>query len=136
MAHSHEEVHLENPRPSVVHVVDDDEAVRDSMRALLESHGLEVRDYASAREFLLGTPLQPRGCVLLDLHMPGMSGLELLDVLHTRGSRLPVIALTGRSDPALRERVVRAGALMLLDKPVADNMLLNALMGALSVAGR
>lgn len=136
MAHSREEVHLENSRTLAVHVVDDDEAVRDSMRALLESHGFEVRDYASAREFLLGTPLQPSGCMLLDLHMPGMSGLELLDVLHTRGSRLPVIALTGRSDPALRERVVRAGALMLLDKPVADNTLLSALLSALSVAGR
>lgn len=136
MAHSREEVHLENSRTLAVHVVDDDEAVRDSMRALLESHGFEVRDYASAREFLLGTPLQPSGCMLLDLHMPGMSGLELLDVLHARGSRLPVIALTGRSDPALRERVVRAGALMLLDKPVADNTLLSALLSALSVAGR
>jgi FixJ family two-component response regulator len=134
MAYSREEVQLENPRPSVVHVVDDDEAVRDSMRALLESHGFEVRDYASAREFLVGTPLQTRGCMLLDLHMPGMSGLELLDALHARGSKLPVIALTGRSDSALKERVVRAGALVLLDKPVADDTLLGSLTSALSLA--
>ena len=125
---------MENPRPSVVHVVDDDEAVRDSMRALLESHGYEVRDYASAREFLVGTPVQPRGCMLLDLHMPGMSGLELLDMLHARGSKLPVIAVTGRSDAALRERVVRAGALVLLDKPIPDDRLLNSLTSALSLA--
>ena len=134
MAHSREEVHLENPRPSLVHVVDDDDAVRDSMRALLESHGFEVRDYASAKEFLAGAPLKLTGCVLLDLHMPGMSGLELLDALRARGSKLPVIALTGRSDSALKERVVRAGALMLLDKPVGDDTLLNSLVRALVLA--
>ena len=134
MAHPPEEVRLENPKPFVVHVVDDDEAVRDSMRALLESHGLEVRDYASASAFLIDTPLQPTGCVLLDLHMPGMSGLELLDTLRARGFKLPVIAVTGRSDSALKARVVRAGALMLLDKPVADDMLLGSLVRALSLA--
>jgi FixJ family two-component response regulator len=133
MAHPPEEVRLENPARFVVHVVDDDEAVRDSMRALLESHGLEVRDYASARAFLIGTPPHPRGCLLLDLHMPGMGGLELLDMLHARGSKLPVIAITGRSDHALKDRVVRAGALMLLDKPVADDMLLNSLARAFSL---
>lgn len=130
MAHSTEEAFLENPRPSVVHVVDDDEAVRDSMRALLESHGFEVRDYASAREFLVATPLKPVGCVLLDLHMPGMSGLELLETLRACGFRLPIIALTGRSDIALRQRVIRAGALFLLDKPVADDTLLSSLSSA------
>ena len=134
MAHPPEEVRLANPRPFVVHVVDDDEAVRDSMRALLESHGLEVRDYASARAFLIGTPPLSSGCLLLDLHMPGMGGLELLDTLHASGSKLPVIAFTGRSDTALKERVVRAGALMLLDKPVADETLLTSLARAFSLA--
>jgi FixJ family two-component response regulator len=135
MAHSLEEVRLQNPRSCVVHVVDDDEAVRDSMRALLESHGLEVRDYASARAFLIDSPRKAKGCILLDLHMPGMSGLELLDTLHARGSKLPVIAITGRSDSALKERVVRAGALMLLDKPIGDDTLLNSLARAFSAVG-
>ena len=125
---------MENPRTSIVHVVDDDEAVRDSMRALLESYGIEVRAYASAREFLLASPAQPKGCVLLDLHMPGMSGLELLETLQARGSKLPVIAITGRSDSMLKERAARAGAVALLDKPVRDDMLLNSLARALARA--
>jgi FixJ family two-component response regulator len=120
--------------PAIVHVVDDDEAVRDSMRALLESYGVEVRDYASAGEFLLEMTAQPKGCVLLDLHMPGMSGLELLDLLRAAGSRLPIIAVTGRSDAFLKERVVRAGALTLLDKPISDDTLLHALARALCSA--
>src|SRR5262245_62077208 len=127
MAHSSHKTGLENPCAAIVHVVDDDEAVRDSLRALLESYGFDVHSYASAQEFLVVTALIPTGCVLLDLHMPGMDGLELLDRLQARGSKLPVIVLTGRSDSVLRERVVRAGALTLLDKPVADQILLSSL---------
>ena len=122
---------MDNRMPSIVHVVDDDEAVRDSLRALLESYGTAVRDYASASEFLLAIPAQLEGCVLLDLHMPGMSGLELLDLLRAEGSKLPIIAVTGRSDAFLKERVVRAGALTLLDKPISDDTLLHALARAL-----
>src|SRR5262245_57661978 len=122
---------LENPRPPIVHVVDDDEAVRDSMRALLESYGIEVRDYASAREFLVASPTQPGGCVLLDLHMPGMSGLELLEMLQVQGSKLPVVVITGRGDSVLKARAIRAGAVTLLDKPVAEDVLLNSLTRAL-----
>jgi len=125
---------LENPRPSIVHVVDDDEAVRDSMRALLESYGIEVQAYASAREFLVAGPAQRRGCVLVDLHMPGMGGLELLEALKAQGSRIPVIAITGRSDSILKERATRAGAVTLLEKPVPDEALLSTLMLALARA--
>ena len=123
---------MENPRPSIVHVVDDDEAVRDSMRALLESYGIEVCAYASAREFLAESAAHPRGCVLLDLHMPGMTGLELLETLQAQGLRVPVIAITGRSDSVLKERAARAGAVTLLDKPVSDEMLMNSLARALA----
>lgn len=115
---------MEFQKPSVVHVVDDDGAVRDSTRALLESYGIEVRDYASAGEFLACGQVLTRGCVLLDLHMPGMSGLELLEVLRKQGSKLSVIITTGRGDPALKERAVRAGAMTLLDKPVDAGCLL------------
>jgi FixJ family two-component response regulator len=113
-------------------VVDDDEAVRDSMCALLESYGIEVCAYASAREFLVASRAQPKGCVLLDLHMPGMSGLELLETLQAQGSKVPVIAITGRSDSALKERAARAGAVTLLDKPVTDDKLMTSLARALA----
>jgi two-component system, LuxR family, response regulator FixJ len=128
------EVYLENPRPSIVHVVDDDEAVRDSMRALLESYGIEVRAYASAREFLVASPVQPKGCVLVDLHMPGMGGLELLEALKAQLSSIPVIAITGRSDSMLKARATRAGAVTLLEKPVSDEALLSTLALALAQA--
>jgi FixJ family two-component response regulator len=116
-----------SPRPFLIHVVDDDEAVRDSMQILLESYGFAVRDYASAVDFLAVNKTLPVGCLLLDLHMPGMTGLELLEILRARGFDCPVILVTGRSDSQLRERASRAGAIALLDKPVDDDLLLGAL---------
>jgi two-component system, LuxR family, response regulator FixJ len=110
-----------------VYIVDDDDAVRDSMRALLESFGVTVRDFASARDFLAAPCKTPSGCMLLDLHMPEMSGVELLEFLRARGSTLPVIVMTGRSDRALKDRVMRAGAFSLFDKPVDEVMLMSTL---------
>jgi FixJ family two-component response regulator len=115
----------------IVYLVDDDEAVRDSMRELLRSYGVDVRDYGSAREFL-EEPFRDRtSCLLLDLHMPGMSGLELLELLHERGDPIPVIVITGRSDTFLRERVHEAGAMALLNKPVDDEELVQSIETAL-----
>jgi two-component system response regulator FixJ len=109
-----------------VYVVDDDDAVRDSMCIFLESCGLDVREFRSAREFLATLCAHPSGCLLLDLHMPEMNGLELLELLRERGSQLPVVMFTGRSDSVLKERASRSGATM-LDKPVNDTLLLSAL---------
>ena len=108
-------------------VVDDDEAVRDSMRVLLESLGMEVADFPSASDFLSRDGDTDAGCLLLDLHMPGMTGLELLEHLRNEGTRLPTIIITGRSDPVLRERALKAGAVALLDKPVDDDILMSSL---------
>jgi FixJ family two-component response regulator len=113
-----------------VHIVDDDAAVRDSMRALLESCGLTVRDYASAPEFLADYHQNAGDCLLLDIHMPGMSGLDLLEILHGRKSVLPVIAITGRSDAAIRSRAAGAGAMAVFDKPVDEDKLLGAIEAA------
>ena len=85
-------------QPATVFVIDDDEAVRDSLRLLLKSVGLPVRTCASAQEFLPGyNPRQP-GCLVLDIRMPGMSGLELQQQLNVRGATIPVIFVTAIDD--------------------------------------
>ena len=120
----------------VVFVVDDDAAVRDSMRALLECLGVEVRDYPSAKDFLRSMCANSNGCLLVDFHMPGMTGVELLERLRAQGNPMPVIVMTGRSDTALKERVLRAGALELLDKPIDEALLMKALDRAFTLPAR
>ena len=115
----------------MVYVIDDDDAVRESMRAVLESFEIDVSDYPSARDFLERVAAPTNGCMLLDLHMPGMSGLELLEVMRQRGWDLPVIAMTGRTDDLLKERTLRAGVVVLLDKPVGESTLMQALRASL-----
>jgi FixJ family two-component response regulator len=110
-----------------VYVIDDDDAVRDSMRALLESLGVDVSDFGSAGDFLAAVTRPMNGCMLLDLHMPGMTGLELLEVVRRRKWNLPVIILTGRSDELLRERALRSGVVAFLDKPVEESTLMRAI---------
>ncbi|HEX4178096.1 MAG TPA: response regulator, partial [Rhizomicrobium sp.] len=107
-----------------VYIVDDDEAVRDSMRLLLESSGFVARDFASA-DLFLQTDSGDMGCLLLDLHMPGISGLELLRLIRSRGVKRPVIVISGRRDPALDADVWAAGASALLSKPFDDQQLLD-----------
>jgi FixJ family two-component response regulator len=121
-------------RHLTVSAVDDDEAVRDSLRALLESHEMSVRDYSSAMEFLADTDghgTEP-DCIILDLHMPSLSGIELLEILRRRRVPTPVIILTGRGDADLRARAQRLGAVAVLDKPVADDVLVSAIESAVS----
>lgn len=115
----------------LVYVVDDDEAVRDSTRVVLESYGMNVRTFQSAQAFLAEVEYDAKGCLLLDQHMPEMTGLEVLEVLKVNGRTLPVIMITARSDAGFRERALRAGAFALLDKPVADDDLVRVIDTAL-----
>lgn len=105
-------------------IVDDDEAVRDSMRVLIESYGYPVRDYASATAFLDDRHVSEPGCLLLDLHMPGMDGLELVELLRRRKILTPAIIVTGQKDPLQLQRVKEAGVMALLNKPVTDEELI------------
>jgi len=113
-----------------IHIVDDDDAVRDSLRALLESLGFEVLDYPSAKDFLARRGANTQACLLLDLHMPAMTGLELLEHMQATQTQLPTIVITGRGDALSKARALLGGAIAFIDKPVADDALLGAIDGA------
>lgn len=117
--------------PPLIHVVDDDDSLRGAMQRLLMAAGYRVRAYASAGEFLLDPPDEAPGCLLLDLHMPGPSGLDLQQALARHGIRLPVIFLTGHGDLATGVRAMKAGAVDFLTKPVEREPLLAAITRAL-----
>src|SRR5262249_32129547 len=105
----------------------------DSMRTILESYGLHVREYASANAFLSDTSTQDiDSCLVLDQHMPDMSGLDLLEQLRARRITIPVVMVTGRADPRLRENALRAGAAFVLDKPVNDEDLVQTIQLAIA----
>ncbi len=108
----------------MVSIVDDDSSVRESLRMVLERHGLRVRCYANAQIFLGQRNLQECGCVLVDQLMPGMNGVSLLETMRDRGMLTPAIFVTGDSDPLLPGRARKAGALAVLHKPVVNAELL------------
>lgn len=116
---------------SIVHVVDDNSAVRDAICWLVEQVGLEGRPYASAQEFLSAYDAELRGCLVLDIRMPGMSGLELQDRLRNAVAQLPVIIVTGHGDVPITVRAMKAGAYEFLQKPFNDQDLLDAIQSAL-----
>lgn len=116
----------------LVHVVDDDESLRAALLDLLVAAGYEARGYASAGEFLLHPPPDRHGCVLLDVRMPGPSGLELQAALQRQNISLPVIFLTGHADVATSVRAMKAGAIDFLEKPVERIDLLDAVARALA----
>ncbi len=112
---------------STVFVVDDDDAVRNSMRWLVESVGLPVETYASAREFLETHDSNRPGCLVLDVRMPGMSGLDLQEKLHENGIVIPIIVVTGHGDVPTAVRAIKAGAVEFIEKPVNDQLLLDTI---------
>jgi two-component system response regulator FixJ len=117
---------------ATVYVIDDDDAVRDSLKLLLESHAIAVRDFASGPDFLAGVGLRPQGCVVLDLHLPVISGLDFLGRFAERLDGMPVILLTGKADAATRTRALEAGVSAFLEKPIEDDLLIEAVTRALA----
>ncbi len=114
-------------------VVDDDQAVRDSLRWLIESVGLNVETYASAQEFLDHANGACHGCILLDVRMPEMSGLELQEALRSRNIHNPVIIITGHADVPMAVRAMKAGAMDFIEKPFNDQVLLDRIQRALNL---
>lgn len=117
----------------VVHVVDDDPGFRNSLRSLLEADGLAVETYADAADFLGRHRHEQPGCLLVDVRMPGMSGLQLQEEMQRRDLRVPVIFLTAHGDIAMAVAAVRRGALDFLEKPFDDEALLRLVRRAIEI---
>jgi two-component system, LuxR family, response regulator FixJ len=120
------------PPERCVYIVDDDEAVRDSLSVLLESRTYAVKSFGSAPEFLTAAPSLPLGCLIVDIRMPGMDGLELQQRLIERALDFPLIVITGHGDVPLAVRAMKAGAVDFIEKPFTSEAILNSLGTALS----
>jgi two-component system response regulator FixJ len=116
---------------TVVHVIDDDKSARESLTFLLQAAGLTVETYESATVFLVSIATAKPGCVVTDVRMPGLSGLELLHELKRRQIGLPVIVITGHGDVPLAVEAMKSGALDFLEKPFDDEALIDAVNVAL-----
>ncbi|MGB5294096.1 MAG: response regulator FixJ [Thermoanaerobaculia bacterium] len=120
------------PSPATVFVVDDDEAVRESLALLLRSVELAVATFSSANEFLDSYDPAAPGCLILDVRLPGMSGLELQQRLADDGADLPIVFITGHGDVPMAVRAMRRGAVDFLQKPFSDQELLDRVQQALA----
>ncbi|HVC50628.1 MAG TPA: response regulator FixJ [Stellaceae bacterium] len=115
-----------------VYIVDDDEAVRDSISVLLEACGYTVHSYSAAKEFLNAAPTVPIGCLIVDIRMPEMDGLELQRHLNDRSLAFPTIVVTGHGDVPLAVRAMKAGALDFIEKPFSSQAILGSVEAALT----
>ena len=111
----------------LVHLVDDDAAVRRSIGFMLKTSNIEVRSYEAGSDLLKGASTLERGCILLDIRMPGMDGLEVQNALQQRGVSLPVIIMTGHGDVGLAVKAMKAGAVDFIEKPFEKATLLASL---------
>jgi FixJ family two-component response regulator len=120
-------------KPRLLAIVDDDESVRSALQGLMKAAGLEAQTFASAEEFL-NSGLQRRiACLITDIRMPGMSGLELQDMLNAERCRIPIIFITAHGDAKMRLQAMRAGAVEFLAKPFDDEVLLDSIQAALEM---
>jgi two-component system, LuxR family, response regulator FixJ len=120
----------------IVHLIDDDEAVRKALSFLLEMADIPARTYGSAREFLETAGSLEAGCIVTDIRMPEMSGLELVRRLKAQGVLLPIIVITGHGDVPLAVEAMRAGVVDFIEKPFDDETLLNSIRAALDAQTR
>ena len=116
----------------MVVIVDDDESMRNALRGLMKEVGLPAQAFASAEEFLAIGLAQKTGCVIADIRMPGMSGLELQARLKAQHCNIPIIFITGHGDEKMRLQALRAGAVEFLSKPFDDEILLDSVRAAMS----
>lgn len=120
----------------VITIVDDDESLRKAIKRLINAVGLGVEDFASAEDFMYSDRSQDAACLILDVQLPGMSGLELQRQLLTRDCRVPIIFISAKGDGQTRERALEAGAVDFLQKPFSEDTLFNAINSALALNGR
>lgn len=115
-----------------VHIIDDDASLRDALDSLLRSTGHAVRQYASAQVFMDAPPADAPGCLVVDVRMPGVGGLEFQQQLEELGVRLPIVLMTGHGDIPMSVRAMKAGAVDFLTKPFRDQDMLDAVAAALA----
>jgi two-component system, LuxR family, response regulator FixJ len=117
-----------SPGPaSKVHIIDDDAALRDSLVLLLQANGISSAEYESAENFLERLDDAQQGCVLLDVNMPGISGIELLSILKQRGFSLPCIVMTGSGQVPIAVKAMKAGAVDFIEKPFEHDILIQSI---------
>jgi len=115
-----------------IYIVDDNPAVRDAVRFLVKQVGLTPKIFSSAQEFLDYFTIDMRGCLVLDIRMPGMSGLDLQEQLILLGAHIPIIIITGHGDVPITVRAMKSGAFEFLQKPFNDQVMLDTIQAALS----
>jgi two-component system response regulator FixJ len=121
---------------AIVHIVDDDQAIRDSLKLLMKSVGFESMAYESAETFLKRADLAQPGCLIVDIRMQGMNGLELQQLLNDRNIKLPVIIITGHGDIPMAVQAIKAGAVDFLEKPFDNEVLITRIRQSFKEATR
>ncbi len=126
----------EVPDKPHVYLIDDDKDVRESLAVLLDAAGIQVQAFATGPEFLAVAPSLTSGCVLTDVHMPGMDGIELQRRLTELGIQLPLVMMTGQADVPTAIKALKAGAADFIEKPFKDQVLLGAIHAAIEIGRR
>jgi len=114
-----------------IHIVDDEDSIRRALGRLMRSAGLDFETYATGEEFLSRLPIADRGCLVVDIRMPGLTGHDVMARLSEHGGNIPIIALSAQDDVATRERARELGAVAFFRKPVDDQALLDAIRWAM-----